>query len=73
LAEPPELDDGPDVAGKFADLPGELAQAKSYKDWTAALKDHLYRTQVLTLFRHKALKQTSQAGESEGEFRARLA
>lgn len=73
FAEALELDRGPDAAGKFGDLPGSFAQAKQYSQWSGDLKDHLYRNHALTLFRCKSLKQVSQPGESEGDFRSRLA
>jgi hypothetical protein len=38
----------------------------------SALKDHLYRTQKLTLWKSAELKQTSKPGESQAEFRVRL-
>jgi hypothetical protein len=71
-AEPREADSGPAANAQFADLPGELAQAKAYTKWGTELKDHLYRTQTLKVLRASELKETSKPGESEAEFRIRL-
>src|SRR5262249_50219571 len=39
---------------------------------TAALKDHLYRTETFEIWKCPSLKQVSKQGESEGDFRVRL-
>src|SRR5690606_34299299 len=62
----------PEGNARFGDVPTAFARAKQYASWANDLKDHLYRTHVLQLWRSKALKQTSQPGESEGDFRIRL-
>ena len=49
------------------------ARPKSYSSWEKSLKDHLYRERRLTLFECKLLKTTSRPGESEADFRARIA
>jgi hypothetical protein len=56
----------------FADPPAAALRAASYARWGKALAAHLYENQRLTLFSCDALKQVSQPGESEGDFRARL-
>jgi hypothetical protein len=66
------LQDAPDPAASFAELPSAAAQPKSYARWKTELKDHLYRTERLQLFLCPALKSYSRPGESEGDFRARL-
>jgi hypothetical protein len=38
-----------------------------------ALKDHLYKTRKLTLWKCAEFKESSKQGESEGDFRARIA
>ena len=63
--------EGEEEAG-FASLPGELSRAKTFTELQSALKDHLYRTQKLALWKCPELKQVSQPGESEGDFRARI-
>ena len=62
----------PEDGASFAELPSELAQAKLYKSQKTALKNHLYRSEALTLYDCKTLKLKSQAGETEGDFRVRL-
>jgi len=57
----------------FADLPAAAGKAKSYEAWEKTFKDVLYRERRLTLFESKPLRMTSQPGESEGDFRARVA
>jgi DNA helicase HerA-like ATPase len=70
----PEPTSGPTVdGGDFAPLPAAAQRAGSYKTWRRELVDHLYRGERLVLFKCAALKAVSRAGESEGEFRGRLA
>jgi hypothetical protein len=71
--ENPDLDSKPAESARFAPLPPAFAKSKSYVGWATALKNYLYRTHTLTLFRCPALKATSKAGESERNFRLRLA
>jgi hypothetical protein len=68
----PELDKTPEAGARFAPLPAELARAKSYPDWTKALKSFLYRERTLRVWNCLALKEWSRAGETEREFRLRL-
>jgi regulator of replication initiation timing len=70
--EEPELELNPDGSGLFADLPGELNRAKSYTELNSALKNHVYRTQRLKLWRSADLKETSRVDETEGDFRVRI-
>ncbi len=73
LDEQPELKSTPEAGARFAELPGELSRPKRYTELATALKDYLYRNRRLTLWKCKPLKTTSNAGESEAEFRIRLA
>ena len=57
----------------FADLPATAQRAASYAQWSKTLAAALYQNQKLQLWSCDALKQMSKAGESEGEFRSRLA
>ena len=66
--EPEPLD-----GARFRELPESATQGKHYRDWKRALTDDLYRTRRLTLFKSPTLKETSQPGESERDFRIRLA
>jgi hypothetical protein len=70
-ASPAASEPDPDVA--FAELPPAAARPKSYASWEKSLKDHLYRERRLTLFECKPLRMTSRPGESEPDFRARIA
>lgn len=70
--EEPEQDDHADEDGGFASLPSELNRAKTFTELQAALKDHLYRTQKLRLWKCPELKEVSNPGESEGDFRIRI-
>ena len=58
--------------GEFASLPAELSRAKTFTELQSDLRDHLYRTQKLQLWKCPELKLVSQSGESEGDFRARV-
>ncbi|MHB8974173.1 MAG: ATP-binding protein [Pirellulaceae bacterium] len=60
----------PDVA--FAPLPADMATAKNYATWQQRLKDSLYSTQSLEILQCAALKEFSQAGETEADFQIRL-
>jgi hypothetical protein len=61
------------VAGAgFAEIPAAAQRAAAYAEWGKALATRLYQDHALKLLACDALKQTSRAGESEGDFRARL-
>lgn len=68
----PALESAPDDGATFAPIPAALTQAKAFTGLTTSMKDFLYRTHALTVWKCAALKQTSQPGESEGDFRVRL-
>ncbi|HUE71687.1 MAG TPA: DUF87 domain-containing protein [Pirellulaceae bacterium] len=70
--ETPELETQPEAGAGYAELPAELSRPKTYASLSTSLKDHLYRHQKLTLQKCAALKQVSQPGESESDFRVRL-
>jgi hypothetical protein len=69
----PETQAEPEPAARFAPLPAALTKPKGVASWTTALKDHLYRNHALELWRCDDLKLVSKPGESEGDFRSRLA
>jgi hypothetical protein len=72
-ADVPQLLPEPEFGNAtFRELPAELTQKKSYTGWTTAIKNHLYRDRKLVVFTCEELKQTSQPGESENDFRIRL-
>jgi hypothetical protein len=68
-----EFEAQPEANARFAPFPGELAGPKRFAQLSTALKDHLYRNQRLRIWKCAALKQLSKAGESEADFRVRLA
>jgi hypothetical protein len=63
----------PRAGAGFAPLPAVAARAESYASWNKALAAHLYETAHADLKWCAALKTASSPGESEGDFRARLA
>jgi len=72
LESPPDLENQPEAGAGFAELPGELSRPKRYDELESSLKDFIYRNRKLSLWKCKALKQTSAPGETEAEFRIRL-
>jgi len=68
----PELDKAPEAGARFSSLPGEMARAKSYTEWTKAFKSFLYRERTLPVWNCPALKEWSRPEETEREFRLRL-
>jgi hypothetical protein len=67
-----DLENQPEGDSRFSALPAELFRPKRYAELASGLKDHLYRNRKLLLWKCAPFKQTSAAGESESEFRARL-
>ena len=63
---------GPPAAGRFAAVPSAALYEKSYAVWTKSYAQWLKANEVITLYRSAAFKLTSEAGESEREFRIRL-
>jgi hypothetical protein len=56
----------------FAELPAACLRAQNYATWSKELAAAIYQATTLAAYRCDALKLSSNAGESEGEFRARL-
>jgi len=73
----PDLDSivaaGPVEDAAFAELPAAALNAKSHADWGRSLATHLYQSGAVELLACKAPKLTSNPGETEGDFRTRLA
>jgi len=67
------LSTSPAAGAGYAELPGPALRAASYAGWAKSLQSHLYETARTTLLYADAFKAASRAGESEGDFRARLA
>ena len=72
-SEEPTQQEHPDSEASFATLPTELSRTKIYTELQSALKDYVYKNQRLKVWKFPELKETSRPGESEGDFRARVA
>jgi len=68
-----QTEPGPRPNARFGSLPAEATQVKSYAGWTSGLKGYLMRERSMVLWKHAPSRETSKPGESEGDFRARLA
>lgn len=68
----PQLESSADEGATFAPLPATITGPKVFAGLSTSLKDFLYRSHTLTVWKCPALKQTSQPGESEGDFRVRI-
>jgi Skp family chaperone for outer membrane proteins len=64
---------GPVDGAAFAELPAAALASKNYAAWGKSLAASLYQNGAVELLSARALKLTSSPGESEGDFRARLA
>lgn len=62
----------PDDNAVYESPPAELTRAKTFIELTTALKNHIYQTQRLEIWKCPGLKEYSQPGEAEGDFRVRL-
>lgn len=72
LPEPPEVEPAP-RPGSFAPLPPALAGPRGYAALATSLKGWLGRTSQLVAWKAPAIDEVSRPGESEGEFRSRIA
>ncbi len=68
-----DLEPQPEGDASFDSLPPEGAKARSYDAFRKDFADSLFRTAKLELWRSAALELVSSSGESERDFRARLA
>jgi len=71
--DPPETEKDGFTPAKYSALPLAALRAAQYLSWRKSLADYLYQHKTLTLWEFPALKQISSLGESEGDFRGRLA
>jgi len=67
-----DLEESPEESAQFTELPGPAGKAKSYDKWQKDMAAWLYRSQKLELLKSPSLGQTSNADESERDFRIRL-
>lgn len=72
VVDPSALESAPRDGASFASLPKAAAMAKSYAAWSKAFQKWLVTNEQVTLLRSPTLKLTSNAGESERDFRIRL-
>ena len=70
--DPSTLDRGPTEATAFGALPKAASNARSYPAWSKAFQKWIVTNENVSLLRSAAFKQTSNAGESERDFRIRL-
>jgi hypothetical protein len=70
---PSDWESSPQPQASFTAVPADAALARSYTAWSKSLADHVYRTRSLSIFHSDELKQSSRPGESERDFRIRLA
>ena len=68
-----DLDRKADERAEFSDLPASATNAKTFKTWTKELKTYIYQENALEVFKCAEFKMVSKPGETEGEFRGRLA
>jgi hypothetical protein len=68
-----DLEREPAESATFAALPAKATDPKSYDAWSKSFAEAVYRTRALGLWRSPSTKLVSRPGESEGEFRVRLA
>ncbi|MEM6818231.1 MAG: DUF87 domain-containing protein [Pseudomonadota bacterium] len=66
------LGERPDEESGHAPIPDPLTNPKSYAKWERNFKRWLRKSQPVVLYRSAAMKVTSEAHETEGDFRARL-
>ncbi|CAN5729237.1 DUF87 domain-containing protein [soil metagenome] len=75
-ADAPSLDileAGPIADAAFAPLPAEAAQPRSYARWAKDVVRWIQSAQPITLYESRSLKVCSKPGETERDFRMRLA
>jgi hypothetical protein len=71
--DPGTLETAPLPGSEYADLPVAAKKAAAYRKWNKDLLRWVCQKRPLVLLRSKRFGMTSLLGESEGEFRARLA
>jgi len=69
---PEDLGNDPEAGAGFGTVPAVATSSRSYTKWRNALKDNVYRSTTLDLFRSPSLGLNSEPGENEREFRIRL-
>lgn len=72
FAEAPEVEPAPRT-GSFSPVPAPLAGPRGYQTLASSLKSFLGRSSKLSAWSAPAIDAVSRPGESEGEFRVRIA
>jgi Helicase HerA, central domain len=67
-----ELETEPEEGIVYSDLPKAFSEPKNFRSWKTKLKNYIYRSHTVKLFKCPLLKEISETGETEGEFRTRL-
>jgi hypothetical protein len=70
--DPSALEKAPRDGASFAALPEPAMKPKNYAAWSKALQQWVVANEQITLVTSPTYKLTSNVGESEGDFRARL-
>ncbi len=68
-----QLESDPLDGAVFGPVPSVAADPELYGSWERSLRDHLYRSRPLVLLKSRAAGELSGPGESERDFRIRLA
>jgi hypothetical protein len=71
--DPIAVEASPVSDGEYADLPAAAQNVSNFRKWNKDLLRWVRQNRPLVLLRSKRFGMTSQLGESEGEFRSRLA
>lgn len=66
------LEDRGAEGATYAECPACASVAKNYTAWNRDFKRWLRQNEIISLYRNKRFKLSSEPGESEGDFRARL-
>ncbi len=67
-----ELEAEAEPEATFAPVPAPLSSARKFATWARQLKEYLYSSQTLTVWKCAELKKYSEAGDTERDFRIRL-
>ena len=59
-------------SARYAECPDAAGDAKAYSGWNKDYKRWLRQNEAVILYRSKRFRLTSEAGETEGDFRVRL-
>jgi len=71
--DPADLASEPLAGARYADLPAQGRKKSAYRKWEKDLVRWVRQNRPMELFRSKRFKLTSEPGETEGQFRSRLA